>query len=50
MSVGLAGARLRVTGADAGAVRRVLDDGGVAASVTTGPATLEEKFVALARQ
>jgi len=49
MSVGFAGARLRVSGVDADEVRRVLDGGGVTASVTTGPATLEEKFVALAR-
>ncbi len=50
MSVGFAGARLRVTGSSADQVQRALQGAGVTAAVSTGPATLEEKFVSLARR
>ncbi|OFW66141.1 MAG: ABC transporter [Actinobacteria bacterium RBG_16_68_21] len=46
--VGLAGSRLRVPGGDPAEVRRILEDAGVAGTVSSRPATLEEKFVSLA--
>ena len=49
ISVSLAGASLRVPGGDPDVVRRVLAEAGVSGSVSQHPATLEEKFVSLAR-
>ncbi|MFH1103403.1 MAG: ABC transporter ATP-binding protein [Actinomycetota bacterium] len=48
--VALAGASLRVPGGDPEAVRAILAAAGVTALVTRRPATLEEKFVSLARR
>ena len=50
LPVALVGTHLRVPGAEASEVRRVLERTGVEAAVDEGPATLEETFVALARE
>ncbi len=48
LKAALVGRTLRVPGGDAARVQAALDAGGVAAALTTVPATLEETFVALA--
>jgi ABC-type multidrug transport system ATPase subunit len=48
LDVALVGRTLRVPGGDMARVQAALDAGGVAATLTTVPATLEETFVALA--
>jgi len=49
LPVSLAGASLRVPGVNPDQVRRALNDAGVTGTVSQHPATLEEKFVSLAR-
>jgi len=50
LGVALAGRGLRVPGADPAAVRRVLDEAGLSATVREAPATLEERFFELVSQ
>jgi ABC-2 type transport system ATP-binding protein len=50
LPVALVGTALRLPGVEASEVRQALDRSGVEAAVDEGPATLEETFVALARE